>query len=239
MKKIIFILVIACTQFVSYGQIPQKDSMRQVIAFSGLKLRHSPDSESKVLRIIPFGERLKLIEKQDSSFLVEWLEGGWSKVRFEGEEGYVFDAFLTPLPVPVNNYELSQNDADISFPIMAWTEHNFRIEEINDTIHYNNHEKIVQHFQDGIILSRKSGEHAFQVNLVIPGIRLGDAYNLCRSLMLTRAERELFESQSVFVANNNETIDKILVDIDSPIEIRKLDDAVEIQVKSYQHVCGL
>jgi len=239
MKNTILILIITFTLSSIYANHkPQQDPIK-VIAFSGLKMHSNPSMNSKVLKVIPFGESIEVQERQQINQTVEWLDGEWLKINYEGRIGYVLDAFLTSLPIPVNDYELSQHDADISFPLMSWVEHNYNIVSKSDTIENHNHYKIVQHFEDGILVSRKEGNHAFQVTVEIPGIRLGDAYNLTRSLLLTKLERDLFEEQSLFIINSQSIVDKIKIDLDAPIEISQSSDGVEIKVISYQQVCGL
>lgn len=239
MKNIILIITIGFTLSSVYANHHPLQDPFKVIAFSGLKMRSNPSMDSKVIKIIPFGESVEIQERQQLNHTVEWLEGEWIKVNYEGRTGYVLDAFLTSLPIPVNDYELSQHDADITYPLLSWVEHNYNIVSKSDTIENHNHYKIVQHFEDGIHMSRKESYHAFQVTVEIPGIRLGDAYNLTRSLLLTKLERELFEEQSLFISNSQSIVDKIKIDLDAPIEISQSSDGVEIKVISYQQVCGL
>jgi hypothetical protein len=239
MKNTILIILLSFIgSSIHSAPIPSQDPLK-VIAFSGLKLRTSPDMNGKVLKVIPFGEKVFLKERQNKSLTVEWLEGQWALVEFEGKSGYVLDAFLTSLPIPMNDYELSQSDADISFPLLSWVEHNFKLIAKTDTVENQMYTKIVQHFEKGITVSRKEGPHAYQLVVEIPGIRLGDAYNLSRSLLLTKLERKLFEESSVFISNESSTVDKVKIDLDAPIEIKKLNGGVEIKVLSYQQVCGL
>ena len=239
MKNTILILLLSFLHGLGYSNHTFHQDPQKVIAFSGLKLRTSPNMNGKVITVIPFGESVEIQEKQDSSVTIEWLEGTWAKVDFEGQTGYVLDAFLTHLPLPMNDYELSQGDYDISFPLLSWVEHNFKMVSKTDTIENYNHDKIVQHFENGITVSRKEGQHAFEVKVRIPGIRLGDAYNITRSLLLTKKERDMFEEESLFIANDTMVVDKVRIDIESPVEISRVHDGVQIKVLSYQQVCGL
>lgn len=239
MKNLIMMLVLAFTGSGLFSNNPVEPQNHQVIAFSGLKLRAEPNTSGKVLKIIPFGQSVEMLETEIKRQSIEWLSGHWVKVRFEGKTGYVFDAFLTELPIPKNDYELSRNDADISYPLLSWMEHNFKLVSKSDTLETNEYFKRTQYFQDSITVSTTEGQYAFELTVDLPGLRLGDAYNISRSLLLTKLERELFEENTLFVSNSDGIIDEIKVDLDAPIRITKTDDGVSINVRSYQYICGL
>ncbi len=84
-------------------------SQNTVIAVSGLNLRTKPYSAGKIINKIPFGDQVEIIEDApmvpdtltsdykyyygQSSYSPR-LSGNWVKVRYDGEEGYVFSAYL-------------------------------------------------------------------------------------------------------------------------------------------------
>jgi len=241
MKNLVVMLILAFAGTSLYPAASEEPIQNnpKVIAFSGLKLRAEPNKSGKVLKVIPFAQSVEILDTLDNVQSVEWLTGRWVKIKYEGRTGYVFDAFLTPLPIPVNDYELSQNDADISYPLLSWAEHNLKVVAGNDTIRHNNHVKLVQYFEDSIVVTRKEGSYAFEVTVDIPNIRLGDAYNLARSLLLSQKERTLFEENTLYVSNDEGVVDRISIDIDAPVDIIKRSDGVLIKVRSYQYVCSL
>lgn len=239
MKTSVIILILA---FVGMGSDAFAYSFQdpaRVIAFSGVKIRTAPQQDAPLVGVVDFGEQLVVIDTVQGTQMIEWVEGNWVKVKFEGREGYVFNGFLTNLPVPMEEYELTSRDADATYPLISWTENNFKVIASPDTLQGENYIKYTQYFENGITLTTREGMYAFEVSLHIPGIRLGDAYNVTRSTMLTRIERELFEENALFIRNNNGLIDRIKISIDAPVEIRKTHDGVDITVTSYQHVCGL
>lgn len=239
MKNLILMLVMACSCSFLFSNLPILQHDPTVIAFSGLKLRAEPNVSGKLLKVIPFGQKVETLDTLEETYTIEWIQGNWTKVKYEGKTGYVFDGFLSPLPIPVNDYELSQSDADISYPLLAWAEKNFKSIAVNDTIESKSHDKLIQYLETGIILTRKENKYAFEVGIDIPNIRLGDAYNLCRALLLTQTERELFEENTLFITNSDNIVDRVKIDIDAPIEIRRTGDGVSITVRSYQYICGL
>lgn len=239
MKNLILILIIAFAAVQSQGNTEPQQEAKTVIAFSGLKLRTAPNMDSKVLKVIPFAEKL-IVESYGSTLLsIEWLEGRWAKVSYEGRKGYVFDAFLTSLPIPFNDYELSAGDGDLSYTLLSWLENNYRLTAKADTVEYNNHIKTVQQHAGGITASIKESPHAFQIRVELPDIRVGDAYNLLKSMLKTKSERERFENSALFISEPDGSIDQIKIEAEAPVEIRKTNSGVEIVVTSYQHICGL
>ena len=155
MKNLILILILAFTGLNLYSKHQPIEPLHRVTAFSGLKMRLAPNMESRTIKIIPFAEKVLVEERDSTSQMVEWLEGSWVKVKYEGREGYVFDAFLTSLPIPFNDYELSAGDGDISYPLLSWIESNFEAVSKLDTVEYNNHIKIVQSFNNGMVSTVK------------------------------------------------------------------------------------
>ncbi len=239
MKKIIAVLVLSFMGISLYPNTEPDQDIQKVYAFSGLKLRQSPHMNAKVIKIIPFGENVLVKERTEIINTVEWLKGTWIKVQYNGREGYILDSFVSALPMPSNDYELTQRDADISYPLISWVEKNFKITASSDTIEDRNYYKIIQYFEDSIVLCRKESTHAFEATVEIPNIRISEAYNLVKSMFLTKIERELFEENATFIANKNNEIDKIRIGIDAPIEIKETPLGVLVKVTSYQYICSL
>jgi len=238
MKKIIM-LILAFTSLEFQAVASTFQEPQKVIALSGVKMRTAPSLSAKLVKIVGYGEEIHIIDTVQGIQRIEWLEGHWVKGKVDGREGYVFNGFLSSLPIPMDEYELTSRDADAAYPIISWTENNFNLISKADTIQGEDYLKEVQYFEDGIILTKKESIYSFDVALHIPGIRLGDAYNLLRSTMLTRTERELFEENTLFIKNREDNIDKVTIDIDAPIEIIKTHDGVDIKIRSFQSICDI
>lgn len=97
------------------AQIYQSQDSSAVWAISGLNMRKSPNLNSKKITTIPYGESVKIIEKNTISSILKvslqpeisfdkgkipaiQIEGNWTKVRYKDKIGYVFDGFLSKLP---------------------------------------------------------------------------------------------------------------------------------------------
>ena len=70
------------------------------IAKSGLNIRNKPVLEGSKVGRIPFGERLELLETVlEAKDQFEGISGYWVKVQYDSISGYVFDGFLSRIPV--------------------------------------------------------------------------------------------------------------------------------------------
>ncbi len=70
MKNLICILIISFASFAANGNIDPNAETQNVLALSGLKLRATPDLSGQLLKVIPFGERIEVIENTGKSNLL-------------------------------------------------------------------------------------------------------------------------------------------------------------------------
>ena len=112
MRPLLFFLIalLCCASVWAQGAPPDASLPWKVIAPAGLKLRAQPNIQAKVLSTAPFGEKVKLMS--DKSFRFDTvgyaplyydhtdqiekvaIVGHWWKVRCQGQEGYMFSAYL-------------------------------------------------------------------------------------------------------------------------------------------------
>ncbi|MBT8234326.1 MAG: SH3 domain-containing protein [Saprospiraceae bacterium] len=240
MKNLICFLFVVFTSSILFGNTTPEPQSVSVIAFSGLKIRATPGVDGKVLDVVAFGEKVEILEDSEITQTIEWLKGKWIKVAYHNVEGYVFDGFVTKFPIPTYDFELTQNDLDIAYPLLAWAENNF--DEINsmDTIERANSIKVIQYLEGGIQISREDTDYKFESVVTLPNTKISDGYNLVKSMLLTKNERKVFEDKSVFISNRGNGIDKIKIDVDAPIEIKDIGDgSIKISVVSFHEGCGL
>lgn len=76
---------------VKYGHY--KD-YRWIRADVGLRMRSTPSLQGKKLGVIPFGERVVLLEERGELLTIAGAKGRWSRVRWNENEGWVFGGFL-------------------------------------------------------------------------------------------------------------------------------------------------
>lgn len=70
-----------------------------------LVVRDSPDVSGDKMGNVPYGGKLKIIERVGGSESIGGREGHWVKVEWQNKTGYVFDAFLKALDSEENNSE--------------------------------------------------------------------------------------------------------------------------------------
>lgn len=221
MKNIICVLIVSLTLTNLSGNTAPEIKTKNVVAFSGLKLRIAPGLDQQVLTVIPYGEQVIVLEKTDISLSVEWLEGNWTKVEYEGTQGFIFDGFLTDFPIPSNDFELSQNDLQLTYPLLAWTEFHFDQVQIPDTISKKDFQQVTQYLEEGKVLTREENNAYFKSTLKVKNGQISDAYNLLKGMLLTKKEREEFVNNSIFISDREGEIYRIKINLLSPINIKK------------------
>ena len=240
MKNLIAFLILTFFSGTMMGHNGPESRTSRVYAPSGLKLRVHPNTEGEILKIIPYGDKVIVMEEMLENERIEWMSGHWVKVQHEGAEGYLFGGFLSELPMPKEDFELTQDDLGITYPLLSWAEHNYDEIRTADTLLGEQIHKITQYMESGIRLTRRDTKYDFTVIMEIEDGSVEEAYNLVRSLLRTKAERTTFDNNSIFVPDLTGDIHRIKIHIDHPIEIRKMKDGrVKILVTSFHHGCDL
>ncbi len=113
MKKVLFVILLF-----SIINVYAIEKIKYTNAPSGLRLRESPNTESKVILTIPYNEKVAILDEDDKSVTFENISGKWTKIRYNKNEGWVFGGFLT------DNFNLrvTENNSNDSWEIIN-TEH--------------------------------------------------------------------------------------------------------------------
>lgn len=170
MKTSLFFLTLCLFQSVT----PLLGDTLHVFALSGLHLRMSaPDGA--VISIIPYGAQLENYSYQPHARrdTIENLPGEWIKTAWQGQEGYVFDGFLSRLPAPALDVQSLDSYAERYFA---------RIEGSGGKYRYRDHQVA---FADAYFEGTDAGEgHGFSIEMTIePGsFSATDMYLLMRAL---------------------------------------------------------
>jgi len=155
-----------------------------VWAISGLNMRAAPNLSSKKITTIPYGEQVKIIEKDTLSPMLKiglqpeisfdknkipaiQIKGNWSKIAYKNEVGYVFDGFLSKLPALKISVDTLKNK--VKRPIIKekfhdWANRNFgKFESIPD-------ERII--YTNGLSTSFQKSSDGRETTTAIPDISL-------------------------------------------------------------------
>ncbi len=65
------------------------------VAKSGLRIRNSPDLKSESIALIPFGEKVEIIDAKEKKTKINNLSGNWMQVEFQHHRGWTFSGYLS------------------------------------------------------------------------------------------------------------------------------------------------
>jgi len=213
-----------------------------VMANSGLTLRMEPNLNSESLGVVDFGESVEVLNQPDSINNFEklnWVEGKWIFVEHDGVTGYMFDGYLSDLPMPIYEFEKCQLDLDLIYPLESWTDVNLG-ESTSDTVEAGTLKKVTDRYVGGEQLVRSHKNDDYKLELYLNDIRLMDAYHLLQSMIDSRNRLETFKDQSTFIEDKDGELYKVKINLDNPIEIRKLASGdIKVVIRSDNYSCGL
>jgi len=242
MRKFVMFLFISCLSLslVKAHSITETNLLT-VSATSGLSLRFEPGQSADIISIIPFGATVEVLERCDDDLVetIEWTKGSWTYVEYNKRRGYVFDGYLTALPLPKFEFEQVIADMDLNYPLTSWAEHRFNEVMKVDTITKKNMTKVIKILADGVILKEYEDDFMFRTELELDGVRLMDAYHLLLNMM-DKYERAIFKNKTIFISDENYDLFVIKVNLDSTVKIAKTDDnRVRITINNYEKECSL
>lgn len=74
---------------------PEKGITMYGAAKSGLIIRSEATVDSAQLGLIPYGSSLTVLEQTGDTMTISGKQGRWSRIRYQGTEGWVFGGFLS------------------------------------------------------------------------------------------------------------------------------------------------
>ncbi len=212
-----------------------------VVAQSGLTLRELPDIKSRALEIINFGDVVTVLEQPDSITVtgkINWVEGRWIKVDYDGVQGYVFDGYLSDLPLPEYDFEICHMDLDLIYPLESWADRHL---VIDTTLIYESKEKerrVTQYLTSDKKVLTFYENNTFTADLYISDIRIMDAYHLLYNMIDNKRLQKEFKDQSIFITDADGLLTTIKINIDQPVKIRKLKSGrIKISITGQNYQC--
>jgi hypothetical protein len=234
-KILVFILL--TTGVFANTDKPTEGSTLQVIAPSGLNLRALPSMNAAALLTMPHGAEVKLLEFEESGELsrVDWVDGKWIKVAYNGVEGWAFDGFLTILSVPSHELEITTEYLDLGRALEMWARHNFYATEI-DTILTDGSQTVKYELENKQFLRKSDTGMTTVTELHLEGVKVMEAYQLINAMITDIDHKRWFSENAIFIEKGG-VINHVKVDISPEITIRKTyDDQVKILIEEY-HGC--
>jgi len=212
-----------------------------VTAPSGLTLREAPNVNARIIEIIPFGESISVVIEESvemESQRIDWIDGQWIKVSFEGEEGFVFDGFLSHLPVPVLDFELVDSDLNFTYAFHSWMDYRFTEVLAPDTIQREDEfVRVIHHFESDQQLIERDGATFYMVDATLTDVRLTDVYHILLSMMPSKINRKYVEDQSIFIEDEDGELEQIKLMLPNPVKIIKKNNGT-VNIKLYSNYTG-
>ena len=112
--KISILILLIIFQFTSSCSKAKPEPV-YVDAKSGLRMRTTPDLNSRIVVTIPNQSAVDVIEEKGEQVSVAGRNGKWTKISYNGKEGWVFGGFLvqktnTAREISTNNNTVLQTD---------------------------------------------------------------------------------------------------------------------------------
>ena len=212
-----------------------------VVAPSGLTIRHMADADSEALDIVPFGSSVIVLAQPDKIPLnqkINWVDGQWIYVEYAGITGYMFDGYLTDLPLPIYEFEKCQMDMDFIYPLESWSDINLGLDR-SDTISAGALYQVTNHYEAGDILIKRQVGMKYAIELTLNDVRLMDAYHLLISMMEDSRSISVFKELTTFIEDANGDLSTIKIDVDYPMKINKnKNGSITILAATNNPVCG-
>jgi len=241
MKHLMVIIVLILNGFIAQANFITGQKLN-VLASSGLKLRTAP-KHGKTIKVIPYGSEVTVITPAYEDCItydqIEWIQGAWIEVEYEGDQGYVFDGFLSDFPIPEFDFELNQIDMGLIYPLESWVE--YRLVETGQAIDTLEKKKegfkTIQHFTDGKWMKEDMGT-IFKAELHLTNVRIMDVYQLLQAMYDDKFKKRTFRNKSIFIEDENGEIEFIKIPLEEYVTIRKISqDHIRVRILSSESGC--
>ncbi len=243
MKHLIFLFALLIGISGTTLATDNKDNLTaEVVAQSGLTLRAEASKYSDILEVIPFAESVIILEEaRHNAERINWVEGAWVKVDFEGTVGYVFDGFLSPLPTPLKEFELVGDDLDFTYAFESWMDYRFVQVQMSDTIiREDSHAKIIHYLENDQRMIQQDRPGYYMVEGVLSDVRIMDVYHLFLNMVPDKINRKYVSDQTVFLENPDQEVQEIKIQLDRQVKIKRLDNGqIKVRLYSPHYGCSL
>lgn len=236
--KFIALILITSTTLLANNK-PSEGTLLQVNAPSGLKLRVEPTLQSTVLDIMPYGSFVSLQEFESFNVVdrVEWNDGNWIKVNYNGIQGWAFDGFLTAFEVPQGKLETVYEDMDFLYPVEFWIRSQFPATAIDTVEHLGEEITTKYAFKNGSSMTISDYDSVSTLEVTIKDARVMEIYQILTSMIASKNGVEVFKKSTIFIERDG-SINLVKVDTDNPIQIRKIgQNKVKVSIISHMKGC--
>lgn len=210
-----------------------------VVASSGLTMRTNPDMRAKSVGVIPYGASVIAITQNDSLIKqrINWVEGSWIHVEYDGMQGYMFDGYLTDLPLPLYEFEMCAGDLDILYPLENYIDVNMELahSDTSETLHKT---RMVKYDDAGNKMVRIMDDNFYTMELYMSDVRIMDVYHLLMSMVPEKSGKKVFLDNTTFIENKMGNLSQIKINLETPIKIKMMEnDQIKISMTTAEYHC--
>ena len=189
MKLIITILLILNFGVANSQDYKIGDSLL-VNSNGGLNIRKEANTNSKIIGLLNFGERVFIEAKTKNEKLIKigLMNGNWVKVKTNKYEGFIFDAYISKLP-QIKKYHKTEFDEDESCFMNTMKEYIFKELIVIDTTNYNNcadgegaHSMRIYELKGGHQFIEHGYWESYQIEFQLNDIRDNEGIQLVKNL---------------------------------------------------------
>ena len=199
----------------------REGTILNVYASSGMKLRAFPHKNAEVLDIVRYGDEVQVINtfafSADKADRIDWLDGYWILVEYDGIAGYLFDGYLSVLPFPGSEDEICRDGYSYVYTLGEYFDRNFIRQQVLDSSDH----KIVYLLDKGIKVKRILTGDIWTLEIEIPQIRINEVLNLMRSMLPDKSSQLQFENALIFIEGPDAKINQIKVNTGDSVTLKK------------------
>ncbi len=218
MKHITFFIAMILIIPLTHATSPWcEGQVLNVFATSGLKLRAFPNLQSEVMDIVPFGDQVTVLNtfefSDEKSDRIDWIDGHWILVEYDGMAGYLFDGYLSDLPFPSTEGEICNDGYSYAYTLSEFISSNYELTEYLDS---NQHRQSLL-YENGIKLKKWEMDDYQKIEIEMPYIKINEVLNLMRTMTPNRAARSQFEKSLLFIEDFDGHINQIKINLGDPV----------------------
>lgn len=183
-----------------------------VVASSGLNMRSKPNHSSLSIKTIPYASTVIVLAQNFECLLsdeIEWVSGQWIKVEHKGDQGYIFNGFLSSLTPPDIRQNSGEQEISLIVGLDIWIYNNLKPVSIPDTMSNEFSYTIKHHFENRAIYEQQLYSAGYRSRLFLQNVRIMDVFHLIKGFYDDNFKKEKIDSKSIFIKDKNNKLESI------------------------------
>ncbi len=199
MKKLIVTVSAILICFASFSQYNYYAAARP-----GLSMREQPNTSSKVLEKIPYGEKITTVagDANQPAISTEGFNGFWWKVNYNNKTGYIVSSYVLPFPPPKPGIKTVQ---DYFAQLSAVNGNPLLIKKSDAALNEMGESSLTKHlYKNGMEWHESRGYEFGSDTYMLPGFTIEQCFLLMRLIGQHTdliAEKDIFPSKNSTIKN--------------------------------------